>query len=194
MRLFHFVLTKVCLVQYNMPTVLWNNMLWNKKLILSYHFNFSVLILFVAVAATNDPCSSTFPGRQPFSEPETRAVAEFIMGHSAEWILYLTLHSYSQLWMAPWGYTTDPPHNYRQLVWNFVFSLTFEKNKIKKTRHLKSRGSRLPRNNIYSNGLVLWGGSRDKYQTQVQSLSLHEKFIFWSSGDRRDLANVKHSL
>ena len=132
MRLFHFVLTKVCLVQYKMPTVLWNNMLWNKKLILSYHFNFSVLILFVAVAATNDPCSSTFPGWQPFSEPETRAVAEFIMGHSAEWILYLTLHSYSQLWMAPWGYTTNPPHNYRQLVWNFVFSLTFEKNNKKR--------------------------------------------------------------
>ena len=78
------------------------------------------LFSFAAVAATNDPCSSTFPGWQPFSEPETRAVAEFIMGHSDEWILYLTLHSYSQLWMAPWGYTTDPPHNYRQLVRNIV--------------------------------------------------------------------------
>lgn len=29
---------------------------------------------------------------------------------------FLTMHSYSQLWLTPWGYTTDVPNDYADLV------------------------------------------------------------------------------
>jgi len=54
------------------------------------------------------PSSETYRGTAPFSEPEVVNIRDYVMnipnlkGH-------VDVHSYSQLVLAPWGYTTDPP-------------------------------------------------------------------------------------
>ncbi len=49
------------------------------------------------------PSSQTYRGSGPFSEPETQAVRDFVARH--QFIINLSFHSYSQLWLYPWGYT-----------------------------------------------------------------------------------------
>uniref|UniRef100_A0A1I8EX10 Peptidase_M14 domain-containing protein n=1 Tax=Wuchereria bancrofti TaxID=6293 RepID=A0A1I8EX10_WUCBA len=44
--------------------------------------------------ASRSPCSNIYPGSTAFSE------------------VYVSLHSYGQLFLAPWGYTNDRPNNY----------------------------------------------------------------------------------
>jgi hypothetical protein len=31
-------------------------------------------------------------------------------------VVYLTVHSYGQYWLTPWGYTAEYPADYTQLV------------------------------------------------------------------------------
>ncbi|NWZ89975.1 CBPO Carboxypeptidase, partial [Nesospiza acunhae] len=55
-------------------------------------------------------CSSdVFCGSGPESEPETRAVAQFIKNKKSDILCYLTIHSYGQLILTPYGSTTKPP-------------------------------------------------------------------------------------
>ncbi|XP_068082032.1 carboxypeptidase B-like [Anabrus simplex] len=61
---------------------------------------------------THDSCREDFAGPQAFSEPETRAMAEFLMAHREQIKIYLTLHSYSQMWLVPWGYKNEKPKDY----------------------------------------------------------------------------------
>jgi len=65
---------------------------------------------------SKDPCSDIYGGPKPFSEPETKALSDFILARNGTWKVYLTLHSYSQMWMAPYGYTRKKPDNYESLV------------------------------------------------------------------------------
>jgi len=74
-------------------------------------------IVFAAVYSTSkDPCSDIYGGPKPFSEPEIKALSNFILAQNGTWKVYLTLHSYSQMWMAPYGYTSKKPENYESLV------------------------------------------------------------------------------
>ncbi len=80
--------------------------------------NVPYLLLHVntAVGASQDPCSNTFAGWTPFSEPECQAVADFLVDAGDRVTVFLTIHSYGQLWMAPWGYTYEFPDDYTELV------------------------------------------------------------------------------
>ena len=50
-----------------------------------------------------DPCSCIYPGLEPFSEPESRAVRDFILGHLAGRVkVFLDVHSYGQWFLYPW--------------------------------------------------------------------------------------------
>lgn len=51
--------------------------------------------------SSTDPCSDNYAGPHPFSEPETRAVSEFLAEHRGQIKLYLSLHAYSQAWLVP---------------------------------------------------------------------------------------------
>ena len=62
------------------------------------------------------PCQGVYSGSRPFSEPETIAVANFLLQHKDRMKMYLSLHSYSQLWLIPWAYTRQHPTDYDQLV------------------------------------------------------------------------------
>ena len=53
--------------------------------------------------ASPNPNKYTFRGDKPFSEPETRALRNFLSGLNCK--LYLTLHSHAQAICYPWGYS-----------------------------------------------------------------------------------------
>ena len=58
------------------------------------------------------PCSDTYYGPSAASEPEVQAVQDYVCGHNDSIVLYINFHSYSQLWLSPWGYTSDLPTDY----------------------------------------------------------------------------------
>uniref|UniRef100_A0A0C9RW39 CBPB_3 protein n=2 Tax=Fopius arisanus TaxID=64838 RepID=A0A0C9RW39_9HYME len=66
--------------------------------------------------ASNDPCHETYEGPRAFSEPETKAMADYIMANRHNIKLYLTLHSYNQMWLVPWGHTHAKPADYAELA------------------------------------------------------------------------------
>jgi carboxypeptidase T len=52
------------------------------------------------------PSDDTYVGPRAFSEPEVRAVRDLVARQLFSGVI--TYHSYSQLILHPWGYTTDP--------------------------------------------------------------------------------------
>ncbi|XP_047735826.1 carboxypeptidase B [Hyalella azteca] len=54
--------------------------------------------------SSGDPCSDIFRGVKPFSEPESRALRDFLLLHRDQLKVYVSIHAYKQLWMYPWGY------------------------------------------------------------------------------------------
>ncbi|KAK7082274.1 hypothetical protein SK128_016692 [Halocaridina rubra] len=65
--------------------------------------------------ASSNPCSDIFAGSVEFSEVEMQNVRDQILKYQDTLVAYLTFHSYSQLWMYPWGYTTDLPSDWQEL-------------------------------------------------------------------------------
>lgn len=55
------------------------------------------------------PCSQIYTGLRPFSEPETRNMAKYMYSIRRRIKGYVDFHSYGQLWMSPWGYTSKYP-------------------------------------------------------------------------------------
>lgn len=55
--------------------------------------------------SSGSPSSETYRGVSPASEPETQAIQNFVTSH-ANIKAYMDYHSYSQLLMWPWGYTS----------------------------------------------------------------------------------------
>lgn len=49
-------------------------------------------------------CSDIYRGPTPFSEPESKAVANFLKNVKDRLASYLTFHSYGQLLVYPWAY------------------------------------------------------------------------------------------
>jgi len=60
---------------------------------------------------STDPCSDAYCGATPFSEIEVQTVGLFLR-NSAIFHGYINFHSFSQLWMSPWGYTSDLPKDW----------------------------------------------------------------------------------
>ncbi|MCC6678720.1 MAG: hypothetical protein IT436_16430 [Phycisphaerales bacterium] len=58
--------------------------------------------------ASTDPGSETYRGPSAFSEPETQAMRDFIIANP-RFRAHIDLHSYSQLVMSPWGWTSALP-------------------------------------------------------------------------------------
>jgi len=57
-----------------------------------------------------DTSSEIYMGPAPFSEPETRAMRDFVEAHLNATVL-LTFHSFSELVLYPWGHSNDPVPN-----------------------------------------------------------------------------------
>jgi len=60
--------------------------------------------------SSGSPGSDTYHGKEAFSEPETRAVRDFVRSRSRATVL-LTFHTFSELVLWPWGHTNDEIEN-----------------------------------------------------------------------------------
>jgi predicted deacylase len=58
-----------------------------------------------------NPCDDTFMGASAFSEPETKALSDYLTTISSRLVFYLDLHSYSQLIMLPYGVVHPLPEH-----------------------------------------------------------------------------------
>ncbi|XP_042893022.1 carboxypeptidase B-like [Penaeus japonicus] len=61
---------------------------------------------------SNSPCSDIYHGPSAFSEAESQAVRDSVQALASQMKVFFTIHSYSQLWMTPYGYTSSLPANY----------------------------------------------------------------------------------
>jgi len=60
--------------------------------------------------ASTNACSDTYRGSAAFSEPESKKVSDYLaLKATGFWKGYIDFHSYGQLWMFPWGYTSTAP-------------------------------------------------------------------------------------
>ncbi|XP_076580257.1 carboxypeptidase B2 [Chaetodon auriga] len=66
--------------------------------------------------ASHDPCTETYCGVFPESEPESQAVADFLRSHKDSVQLYLSMHSYSQMLLFPYSCTLDEADNHKDLL------------------------------------------------------------------------------
>jgi len=73
-------------------------------------------IQFAGVGTSSNPCSDIYPGEYAFSEPCVVNVKNYIAQHKSNLAAYIDIHSFSQLWMTPWGYTKSYPKDYTELA------------------------------------------------------------------------------
>jgi len=64
---------------------------------------------------SHQKCSDTYCGPEAFSEPEMRNIRDFVQTLDPVPVLGHTFHSYSQLWLWPYGYAHNAyPPNYKE--------------------------------------------------------------------------------
>ncbi|XP_013116564.1 carboxypeptidase B1 [Stomoxys calcitrans] len=67
------------------------------------------------VGASSLSCADTFRGPTAFSEPETKLLRDLMHSLSGRAKMYLTLHSYGNYLLYPWGYTSALPATVKDL-------------------------------------------------------------------------------
>ena len=71
----------------------------------------------VGAGASSDKCKETYMGEAPFSEPESRGVRNLMQSIKSDVEGFVTLHSYSQIWMYPYGHAKrTKSHDWQDLV------------------------------------------------------------------------------
>lgn len=63
--------------------------------------------------SSGDPCSQTYRGPRAQSESEVNSIVRFVNSHNIK--AFISIHSYSQLLMFPYGYTRTPIKDYTEL-------------------------------------------------------------------------------
>lgn len=66
--------------------------------------------------ASQNPCSETYAGPAPFSEPETQALSDFIGSLDHGINIFLAFHSYGHYILYPYGHTIESAENVENLV------------------------------------------------------------------------------
>ncbi|KAL0618105.1 Carboxypeptidase A5 [Plecturocebus cupreus] len=64
--------------------------------------------------SNSNPCSETYQGPFPQSEPEVAAIVKFITAHG-NFKALISIHSYSQMLMYPYGRSLEPVSNQKEL-------------------------------------------------------------------------------
>jgi len=65
--------------------------------------------------ASNDKCSDTYRGPEAYSEPENLIAKNYIERSSANWLVFVTFHSYGQYALLPYG-DGNRPSDYADLL------------------------------------------------------------------------------
>ncbi|KAG9464152.1 hypothetical protein GDO78_020388 [Eleutherodactylus coqui] len=63
----------------------------------------------------DEPCSGGYAGTAPESAPETQAVTRYIRDSLSSLKAYISFHSFSQLLLYPYGYTSEATPNHEKL-------------------------------------------------------------------------------
>lgn len=73
--------------------------------------------LYILGTGTTKNCQDiAFCGAGPASEPETKAVSSLLDSKKESIVCFLTLRSYGQLLLVPYGYTTNKSSHHKDLV------------------------------------------------------------------------------
>ncbi|MEQ2273328.1 Multifunctional pyrimidine synthesis protein CAD, partial [Xenotaenia resolanae] len=64
--------------------------------------------------ASSNPCSETYRGTSPHSESEVKSIVDFVQSHR-NIKAFISIHSYSQMLLYPYGYTTAPAKDQAEL-------------------------------------------------------------------------------
>ncbi|XP_031135553.1 carboxypeptidase A5 [Sander lucioperca] len=62
---------------------------------------------FGGAGASNNPCSETYHGPRAHSESEVKSIVDFVKSHG-NFKAFVSIHSYSQMLLYPYGYTRTP--------------------------------------------------------------------------------------
>jgi len=70
---------------------------------------------------SDSPCSETYGGTGPASEPETQALQAYLSSVGSTLLTSFHIHTYGQLWLIPWGSVDADnncnfPDDYEELV------------------------------------------------------------------------------
>lgn len=65
--------------------------------------------------ASSNPCTETYRGPYAHSEPEVKAIVDFVKSHGRI-KSFVSIHSYSQMLLYPYGYTRTPCKDQAELV------------------------------------------------------------------------------
>ncbi|KAM6973167.1 carboxypeptidase A5 [Aplochiton taeniatus] len=69
---------------------------------------------FGGAGASSSPCSETYRGPSAHSEPEVKAIVDFVKAHG-NLKAFVSIHAYSQMLLYPYGYTKTPVEDQREL-------------------------------------------------------------------------------
>ncbi|KAM6892908.1 carboxypeptidase O-like isoform 1-T1 [Lycodopsis pacificus] len=68
------------------------------------------------IGVSFDCCSNIYCGSQAASEPEAQAVTYFVGSRKEDFLCFLTIHSYGQLLLVPYGHPNFTASNYNELM------------------------------------------------------------------------------
>ncbi len=81
---------------------------------------FGPVLVLELLRSSADPCHPNFGGPEPFSEPETRAIRDFLLARLPRLNAYVSLHTYGQIWIHPYGHAKNTyPNDIQDLVRHF---------------------------------------------------------------------------
>jgi len=61
---------------------------------------------------SDNPCTDVYPGTEAWDQPCVNAVKTYLEKNKEKLVLYVTYHSFMQLFLVPWAHTKEaPPHH-----------------------------------------------------------------------------------
>ena len=93
------------------------------------------VLFLTAVGISRNCCSEVYNGARVLSESEAQAVTDFVKARSSDILCFLTIHSYGQLILVPFGHPNITAPNYDELV-----SLTPEKDRKDRDKSDSEKG------------------------------------------------------
>ncbi|EPY84625.1 carboxypeptidase A1 precursor [Camelus ferus] len=82
--------------------------------------------------ASSSPCSETYHGKSANSEVEVKSVVDFVNDHG-NIKAFLSIHSYSQLLLYPYGYKTESPSDKDELALCSLLGARFCRDQVAKS-------------------------------------------------------------
>lgn len=85
--------------------------------IIRYIFGWIIIfiLLYVGPGASGSPCSETYRGSKAHSESEVKSIVDFVKAHG-NIKAFISIHSYSQMLLYPYGYTRTAVKDQAELV------------------------------------------------------------------------------